>query len=124
MFVERALDHNVFELLTPEALETLKEVLLVACEYELEVEYPATIVLTGGTPAQKTARRTWIIGWLEGPCQGRAGPAGFAYGVFRAPEQARSHESRHTIRQLASPVPFAPRTRLGALVLRARSGRE
>ena len=66
VFVERALDQNVFELLTPEALETLKEVLLVACEYDFEVEYPATIVPTGGTPAQKTARRTWIIGWLEG----------------------------------------------------------
>ena len=58
VFVEKALDQNVFELLTPEALETLKETLRVACDYDLEVEYPATIVPTGGTPAQKTARRT------------------------------------------------------------------
>ena len=55
VFVEKALDQNVFELLTPEALETLKEILRVACDYDLEVEYPATIVPTGGTLAQKTA---------------------------------------------------------------------
>ena len=48
VFVEKALDQNVFELLTPEALETLKEILRVACDYDLEVEYPAAIVPTGG----------------------------------------------------------------------------
>ena len=67
VLVERALDQNVFELVTPEALETLKGALLVACEYELAVAYPVTIVPTGGTPAQKAARRVWIIEWLEGP---------------------------------------------------------
>ena len=54
------------EQLTLEALETLKEVLLVVCEYDLEVEYPATIVPTGGMLVQKTARKTWIIRWLKG----------------------------------------------------------
>ena len=61
VFMERALDQNVFELVTPEALETLKEDLLGAGEYKLEVDYPTGVVATGGTPAQKTARRTWII---------------------------------------------------------------
>ena len=61
VFMERALDQNVFELVTPEALETLKEDLLGAGEYELEVDYPTGVVATGGTPAQKTARWTWII---------------------------------------------------------------
>ena len=79
VFVEKALDQNVFELLTPEALETLKEVLLVACEYDLEVEYPATIVPTGGTPAQKTARRTWIIRWLEGLMTATSSAAAVSY---------------------------------------------
>ena len=51
VFVEKASEQNVFELLTPEALETLQEVLLVTCEYELEVKYPARIVATGGTPS-------------------------------------------------------------------------
>ena len=64
--MERALDQNVFELVTPEATETLKEVLLDADEYELEVEYPPGIVAISGTPAQKTARGTWIIKWLDG----------------------------------------------------------
>ena len=64
VFLEE-LDQNVFELVTPEVLVTLKEFLLVACEYKLEVEYPATIVPTGGAPAQKQARRTWIIEWFE-----------------------------------------------------------
>ena len=32
VFVEKALDQNVFELLTPETLETLKEILRVACD--------------------------------------------------------------------------------------------
>ena len=50
VFVERALDQNVFELVTLEVLETLQEVLLVTCEYELEVKYPAGVVATGGTP--------------------------------------------------------------------------
>ena len=36
VYVERALDQNVFELLTQETLETLQEVLLVACDYKLE----------------------------------------------------------------------------------------
>ena len=79
VFVEKALDQNVFELLTPEALETLKEVLLVACEYDLEIEYPATIVPTGGTPAQKTARRAWIIGWLEGLMTATSSAAAVSY---------------------------------------------
>ena len=63
VFVERALDQHAYELVTPRVLETLKEVLLDAGEYKLEVEYPTGIVATGGTPAQKTAWRTWIIGW-------------------------------------------------------------
>jgi len=79
VFVEKALEQNVFELLTPEALETLKEVLLVACKYEFEVEYPATIVATGGTPAQKAARRTWIIGWLEGLMTATSSAAAVSY---------------------------------------------
>ena len=42
--------------------------LLVACEYKLAVAAacPVAIVPTGGTPAQKSARRVWIIEWLEG----------------------------------------------------------
>ena len=79
VFVEKALEQNVFELLTPEALETLKGVLLVACKYEFEVEYPATIVPTGGTPAQKAARRTWIIGWLEGLMTATSSAAAVSY---------------------------------------------
>ena len=68
VFMEKALDQNVFELLTPEALETLQEVLLVACEYELEVKYPARIVATGGTLMQKAACCDWIMDpeWLGG----------------------------------------------------------
>ena len=49
VYVERALNQNVFELLTPEMLETLQEVLLVACDYKLEGKYPAGVVATGGT---------------------------------------------------------------------------
>ena len=66
VFGERELDQNVYKLVTPEALETLQEVLWDAGEYKLEVEYPVGIVATGGMPAQKTATRTWIIRWLEG----------------------------------------------------------
>ena len=66
VYVEKASEQNVFELVTPEALETLQEVLLVTCEYELEVKYPAGIVATGGTPTQKAARRDWIMEWLGG----------------------------------------------------------
>ena len=64
--IEKVLDQNVFELLTPEAPETLQEVLLVACEYELEVKYPAGIVAMGGTPTQKAACCDWIMEWWGG----------------------------------------------------------
>ena len=60
-------------------METLKEVLLDADEYELEVEYPAGIVATGGTPAQKTARTTWIIKWLEGLINAMSTTAAVSY---------------------------------------------
>ena len=66
LYVEKASEQNVFELVTPEALETLQEVLLATCEYKLETEYPTGVVATGGTPAQKAARREWIMEWLGG----------------------------------------------------------
>jgi len=66
VYVEKASEQNVFELVTPEALETLQEVLLATCDYELETEYPTGVVATGGTPAQKAARREWIMEWLGG----------------------------------------------------------
>ena len=39
-------------------LETLAEFLQDTNEYVLETEYPASIVPTGGTEAQKAARRS------------------------------------------------------------------
>ena len=48
------------ELIRPEALETVHEFLWDASKYELQVKYPAEIVATGGTEAQKIARRKWI----------------------------------------------------------------
>ena len=60
MFEERARSQNIWELIRPEALETVQEFLWDASEYELQVKYPAEIVATGGTEAQKIARRKWI----------------------------------------------------------------
>ena len=44
VFMERALDQNIYKLVTPEALGTLWEVLWDASEYKLKVEHPAGIV--------------------------------------------------------------------------------
>ena len=65
--------------MTPKAQETLQEVLRDAGEYKLAVEYPARIVATGGTPAQKTARRTCIIEWLEGLIKATSTTAAVSY---------------------------------------------
>lgn len=57
IFEERAKDQIVLELISHKALETLAEYLLDDNKYELPAEYPASIVKTSGTKAQKTARR-------------------------------------------------------------------
>ena len=69
---ESARRRNHFELIDPEALATLAEYLYDACEYELPTSFPSNISATGQTEAQQSARRAWIITWLEGLIQASA----------------------------------------------------
>ena len=69
---ESARRRNHFELIDPEALATLAEYLYDACEYELPTSFPSNISATGQSEAQQSARRAWIIAWLEGLIQASA----------------------------------------------------
>ena len=66
---ERARSQNIWELITPEALETVSKFLWDASEFELEVEYPAEDVATEGVQgrdAQGTSTECGAEQWCGG----------------------------------------------------------